>query len=160
MFAVQCTRKVLARFNRLPSADGKPASTRLGDWCATLIAIGDREVLLLVSMRSLLPVLIPALPTSALLDVFRDALAEVLARIGVPSASIEAELDEMKDARLTRTSNRQVLGSMTDFANLANAYPNARDLTEITLKLADAPCGPIAMRSPQDVAKRLLEAGE
>lgn len=160
VFAVQCTRKVLDRLKRLPSADGTAASTRLGHWCATLIAIGDREVLLLVSMRSLLPVLIPVVPAAVLLDAMRGALAEVLARIGVPEVCIEAELHEMDDAHLARTSSRQILGTMVDFAHLANAYPNVRGLTEVALKLADAPCSPISMRSPRDVAKELLEAAE
>jgi hypothetical protein len=111
-------------------------------------------------MRSLLPVLVPVTPTDVLLRGFRKALADVLMKLGVRESAILAELREMDDVRLTRTTSRQIVGSMTDFAHLAGAYPDAKDLTEVALKLADAPCGPIGMRSPGRVAKELLEAGE
>lgn len=160
MFTIECTKKVLDRLGRHPSGDASMPSTRLGDWCATLIEVGNRELFLVVSMRSLLPVLLPVVPAGALAASLRAALAEVLGRLGVSSGSIEAELRAMEETRLARTSSRRVLGSMTDFSFLANAYPGVRDLTEVALMLADAPCGPIGMRSPRALAVELLDAGE
>jgi hypothetical protein len=49
---------------------------------------------------------------------------------------------------------------MTDFAWLADARDRGTDLMEIALKLAEAACRPIGMRSPRSVARELLEAGE
>lgn len=160
VFTIECTKKVLDRLGRLPSGDASSPSTRLGDWCATLIEVRNRELFLVVSMRSLLPVLIPVVPAGALAGAMREAIGGVLGRLGVPDASIEAELREMDETRLARTSSRRVLGSMTDFGFMANAYRDVRDLTEVALRLADAPCRPIDMRSPGAVAKELLEAGE
>jgi hypothetical protein len=112
------------------------------------------------SMRSLLPVLVPLVPAQELLPAVCLATANLLARIGACSDEIDRELREMQEVALTRTTSRRVLGSMTDFAWLADAHDRGTDLMEIALKLAEAPCRPIGMRSPRRVARELLEAGE
>lgn len=104
--------------------------------------------------------LVPLAPTAQFVPAFLGAVAEVrLSRIGVGQAAIEAELREMTVGRVERTSNRQVLGSMTDFVYQADGYSNSRDLIEIAVRVAQAPCSPIAMRSPDDVARELLGGG-
>jgi hypothetical protein len=133
-----------------------PATTRLGDWCANVIPLGRREVALVVSVRSLLPVLVPLAPVDQFIPEFLRTVAEVLTRIGVSATAIDAELREMKVGRVERTSSRQVLGSMTDFVYMAEAYSTSRDLVEIALRVADTPCSPTGMRSPRDVARELL----
>jgi hypothetical protein len=46
---------------------------------------------------------------------------------------------------------------MTDFAFMLDAYLNGgEDLTTASLHLAEAPCGPIGMRSPSDVVRAFL----
>ena len=46
---------------------------------------------------------------------------------------------------------------MNDFAYLMDAYPLAPDaLSDIAMKLARAPCGPLGMRRPADVAIEVL----
>jgi hypothetical protein len=162
MFAIECTQRLLDQLDRLPSGPGAggPTTTRLGDWCANVIQLRGRRAVLVVSMRSLLPVLVPLVPTQELLPAVCVATANVLARIGACSDEIDRELREMQEVALTRTTSRRVLGSMTDFAWLADAHERGTDLVEIALKLAEAPCRPIGMRSPRRVARELLEAGE
>ena len=117
--------------------------------------------MLLVSDRSLLPVLVAAKPGASILTRFVDALGSMLARLGVPPDAVRGELEAMKDVRIGPTRNRRVLGTMTDFARMLDSYA-ARDpsLESVALHLAEAPCGPIAMRSPMDLAVELLASGE
>ena len=157
MFTLECTRKLLARLGLAALDELAEPSTRLGNWCANVIPLGAREVVLLVSMRSLLPVLVPAGPIEAVVVGLRQALADVLPGIGAPAASVEAELRAMNEVRIGRTSSRQLLGSMTDFVYLAEAHFCSRDLVEVALKLAESPCNPIGMRSPGVVARELME---
>lgn len=82
-----------------------------------MIPLGRREVALVVSVRSLLPVLVPLAPVGQFVPELLRAVAEVLSRIEVSPAAIDAELREMAEIRVERTSSRQVLGSMTDFAD-------------------------------------------
>jgi hypothetical protein len=162
VFTIECTRALLDRLNRWPSSIGAggPPTTRLGDWCANVVPWRGGEVVLLVSVRSLLPVMVPVLPVEGLLPAVRTETHRVLLRLGLPTDVIEQELREMNDAALTKTTSRQVLGSMSDFAWLADGHRKGSDLTEVAMKLAEAPCGPIGMRSPREVARELLEARE
>ena len=67
----------------------------------------------------------------------------------------------MGEVRIGRTENRRILGSMTDFAWLLDSYLTpGRSLEDVALHLAEAPCGPIGMLSPDDVAPRLLSSAE
>jgi hypothetical protein len=156
MFALKCTRRFLARLDLKPAEEAAPSTTRLGDWCANVIPLGRREVALVVNVRSLLPVLVPLAPVDRFLAEFLRTVAEVLVRIGVTPAAIDSELCEMTSGRVEKTSSRQVLGSMTDFAFMAEASSRARDLVEVAMWLAESPCSPIGMRSPSDVARELL----
>ena len=44
---------------------------------------------------------------------------------------------------------------MNDFVHLAHGHSGGRDLVEIAVRVAEALCGPIGMRSPDDVAREL-----
>jgi len=50
------------------AADGEMSTTLLGDWYATYLPWRPRQVALLVSERTLLPLLIPLAPASTLLN--------------------------------------------------------------------------------------------
>ena len=90
---------------------------------------------------------------------FPTAAVDMLRRLGVPEAVVEAERREMAEVRIGKTMSRQVLGSMTDFTYLMDGYRgDPLDLESIALRLADAPCGPLGMRRPADVAVELLGA--
>jgi hypothetical protein len=111
---------------------------------------------LCVSDRSLLPVVIPARRARTLVPRFQDALAELLVLLGVSTAEIERELAEMVDARIGRTASRTILGSMNDFLRMLSSRRPGTSLLQVPRELAEAPCGPLEMRSPDDVAPELL----
>jgi hypothetical protein len=70
----------------------------------------------------------------------------VFAALGLSEEFITREVTEMGGHRLTKTTNRSVLGSMNDFAHLAEARRTAKiptDLLELSLRLARTPGGPL-----------------
>lgn len=86
--------------------------------------------------------------------------AKLLRRLrAAPIAATAAPTTTLGDwyANLLYEPGGQVLGSMTDFAWMLTAdRGEGRSLIERSIQLAHAPCGPIGMRSPEDVAPALL----
>lgn len=108
-----------------------------------------------------MPVLVSAAPVSSLLTRFPAAATNAFLRLGVRAAVVEGEVAEMADVRLGTTVSRRVVGSMTDFAFLFDGYRDGYlSLADISARLAEAPCGPLEMRSPKVVARELLGAGD
>lgn len=111
--------------------------------------------------RSLLPVIVPARPGDLIVSRFVETLRAVLGQLSAPANRIAAEAAEMAEVRIGPSTSRQVLGTMTDFDRMLDSYIKpGTTLVDLALRLAEAPCGPIAMRSPMDVAVELLAAGE
>jgi hypothetical protein len=84
-----------------------------------------------------------------------------LSCLHVPAEAAAVELAEMSTLQHSPTRSRQVLGTMNDLDRMLDteARPGGT-LVDISIRLAEAPCGPISMRSPQDVTVELLAAGE
>jgi hypothetical protein len=86
-------------------------------------------------------------------------LEHVLSRLGIDAAAVQAEVNAMAEATYSATSSRRVLGSMNDFWNLLDGYwRRGADLTSVALRIADAPCSPLAMESPKRATLALFEA--
>jgi hypothetical protein len=146
MVIVRATRKLLDRLGP-PTADaGQASTTLLGDWYATAW-FWRPQVALLVSEVTLLPVLMPLAPAATLLQRFGPQLAAVLAAHGVPAGFIDAELQEMDEARLAKTASRRVVGIMNEFTYLADAWrQDEPGLLALAVRLAATPCGPLYQR--------------
>ena len=72
--------------------------------------------------------------------------ALVFTELGLPDTLVSHEVAEMDSHQVTKTANRSVLGTMNDFTYLAEAHraPKATtDLVELSLRLAQTPCGPL-----------------
>jgi hypothetical protein len=81
----------------------------------------------------------------------------MLVLLGVPTAEIERELAEMvDDVRIGRTASRTILGAMNDFLRMLSYRRPGTSPLQVSRELAEAPCGPLGMRSPDDVAPELL----
>jgi hypothetical protein len=147
---VRATRKLLQRLGRTPVADGEDSTTLLGDWYATLLPWPPRQLALLVNERTLLPVLLPLAPAATLLDRLPDHVSEVLHAHRAPERLIAAETQHMRPGRVAPTANRSIVGSMNEFAYLADVYrsdyPAGPDLLELSLRLSTVPCGPLYSR--------------
>ena len=160
---LRCTRKLLVRLGAANRREGEASvpTTRLGDWHGNLLYRPGGQLVLLVNDRSLLPVLIAARPAETIVPRFVEALGALLRRLDVRAEVVSAELAKMGEIRIGSTANRRILGSMTDFAWMLDSYLTpGGSLEDAALRLAEAPCGPIGMQSPDDVAPRLLSSAE
>lgn len=133
MTVLKATRKVL-RLLRSPAGPAQSADTALGDWYVNRIVIDRQPLLLLLSARSLLPILTPArnvreLPPPRLPEL----VGARLRRLGIPFSIIDAELAEMHPVTVAPTVDRVVLGYLVDFAKAAPFYLeiNGWDLTTL-----------------------------
>lgn len=149
MIVVRATRKLLQRLGPITVGEEQQSSSLLGDWYATVLPWRPRQVALLVSQTTLLPVLMPLAPAATLLDRFPDHLTSILRAHNVPMAIVEREAAATADYALAPTASRSLTGSMNEFAFLAQAYRMADgepDLRALSLRLATVPCGPLYAR--------------
>ena len=159
MYTLRCTGKLLARLGPAAEVARELPTTVLGDWYATLVYAPSVHLFLLVSERTLLPVVVPARESRTLTQRFPMALARVLAEMGVAQPTIDREVQNMSGPRIGKTASRRVLGSMNDFQRMMPFHPwPPTSLTALSLKLAEAPCGPIGMRSPDNLTRELFAA--
>lgn len=147
------------RVASLPTDSVEPTTT-LGDWYANTFNVGRLRLLLCTSERSLLTVILPARDLTEFPQRLPQAVGHTLAGLGVPAPQIAREQREMSWHRFDRTRSRQVLGSMNDFAFLAETYirddgPDA-DLDAVARLLNRAPCRPIKYESPDRLAPALF----
>jgi hypothetical protein len=167
VFVLRCTHKLLDRLNATPDPESAPPDTVLGDWYANLIRIGRIQVVLAVSERSLLPVVVPARDSRALVQRLCEALEPMLTTIGVPADEATAERSAMQHWAVGKTVNRRVLGSLNDLAfqlqvGLLN-FPD-RTLLAQSLWLAKTPLKVIDYGAPDQAtlaafaAHRALQA--
>jgi hypothetical protein len=155
MIVLRCTQKLLARLNQpgdLPAID---STTRLGDWYGNILRIGARQHLLFISERSRLPVIVPLRESNRLSTVFPEAVCDRLAVVGVPAAHIAEERARMSEMVFGRTRNRSLLGTMNDFAFMAQSVDRSRavpeTLEELMSFLAETPILPLKGARPIDL---------
>ena len=148
MFTVRCTRALLKRIKEKPDPSPPPPTTKLGDWYANILYRRPKQLMLCVSERTLLPLLIEAAGPASMGLRLREALAQMLQSLGIPGDKIEAELLAMTDMAVGTTASRTILGSMNDFTQMFAYFPPETPPFEIAGDLANSPCSPISMNSP------------
>ena len=119
--------------------------TALGDWYVNRIVVGRQPLLLLVSSKSLLPIVLPARDVRSLPGRLGALVASRLQRFGIGPDTIEAELRAMQPVVVAPTVDRSVLGVMVDFAKAIpyysiSTYRGAPGLTGLEDWLAETPC--------------------
>ena len=167
MFRLHCTKKLLNRIKPGIVTPGQ-SDTALGNWYATIL-FWKPQVALLVSERTLLPVLMPLAPADTLARRFPAHLALVLKEHGVPSEFVAQEIWRMDKVQYAKTANRSVVGILNEFVNQAEfwlaAYAYEKgdddDLLAISAKLAETPCSPLYKGpvSPDRALHELVKAG-
>lgn len=159
MVTLRCTQKLRDALRLPKSLKAPPPTTKLGDWYAHYLHLRPQHLIIAVSDRSLLTVLLPVRTLDTLTPRFRQAVREVLEEIGAPAVAIEAELREMDQLAFGPTASRRVLGSLNDFVQMLEFdlnYTPDKILLERVAIMNNAPCKPIDMRRPIDVALELL----
>lgn len=141
MFTLRCTRKLLRRLGARPSSEAITPTTLLGDWYANLLYRRPQQLVLAMNERSLLCVLVPAAPADRLGLRLRDAVADLLLGIGVPSPLVSAEMQAMEPMAVGATASHAVLGCMNDAVLCLDAFQAGLagqvTLREVTLHLAE-----------------------
>jgi len=158
MYGLHCTKTLINRIKPTIAASLSPPTTALGNWYATVL-FWKPQVALLVNGQTLLPVLMPLAPASTLSARFPGELAAVLGRHGVNRSTVERETRAMADVAFTKTANRSVVGTMNEFAFLAEGdreHLETVDLMILSMRLADTPCSPIKYNSPARLLKELF----
>jgi hypothetical protein len=148
VFFIHATKKLITRVGTPSTGPGERSTTVLGDWYATVL-FWRPQVALFVNESTLLPVLMPLAPAGTVTGRFPRELSLLLAAHQVSRRFIDAEFAEMTDCRLTTTSNRSVVGIMTEFTRLAEACRTSGgepNLIELALRLARTPCSPLYRR--------------
>ena len=153
MYAVRCTKKLLARGASTALTREVSPTTVLGDWYANIVFAKPVHVVVCISERTLLTVLVTAKDIKSLPARLAKATSEVLQAIGVPQADIDAEALEMKEGYLAKTSDRRVLGSLNDFVfhfqHGVGSYPE-QSLHERALRMARMPCAVLQFAYPSE----------
>lgn len=167
MFHLHCTKKLLDRIKPEIAVPGQ-SDTALGNWYATVL-FWKPQVALLVSERTLLPVLMPLAPAATLARRLPAQLALVLKEHGAPTEFIAQELWRMDNVQYAKTANRSVVGILNEFVRQAEfwlaAYAYKKgdddDLLAISVKLAETPCSPLykGAISPDKALHDLVRAG-
>lgn len=159
MTTLRCTAKLLKRLGIRDSGEPPPPENRLGDWFANIIYTRKGHFLILVSERSLLPIVTTARDLNRFEERFLSLFTDVLLALKVPREAIDRELSLMDPMNYGRTNSRVVLGSMTDFTHMTKdilATEPEMTLLELSLFLAHSPCKPLDMKQPEVVAPELL----
>jgi hypothetical protein len=99
-----------------PSAGVRDSDdTALGDWYVNRVVIERTPLLVLVSSKSLLPILEPARDVRHLPDRLPELVGRRLTRLGVDALLIRAEVSALAPVHVAPTSDRSVLGILTNF---------------------------------------------
>jgi hypothetical protein len=155
---LRCTKKLLSRMGAkvLSETDLPQSTTRLGDWTANLFFIGRQQIVLGVNNKTLLPVLLPMAPNKTFLPRYTEAVGEMLMALAVDRQQALSEMAAMAECIVAPTNDRRVLGTINDFGRMLEVYLDGRPMPEVALHLAEAPCSPIGMERPMDVARQLF----
>jgi hypothetical protein len=161
MVVLRCTQKLLVRLKQARDLPPVESTTRLGDWYGNILRIGRRQHLLFISERSRLPVVLPITESKRLGTVFPDAVCERLAIVGVTAENIADERARMSEIAFGRTRNRSLLGTLNDFAFMAQSVDARRtepvSPEELMRFLARTPILPLDGARPIDLTLGLFE---
>ena len=124
---------------------GASSETALGDWYVNRLVVDRKPLLILLSSRSLLPILMPDRDVRALPGRLPGLVAARLKRLRVASRLIDAETAAMAPVNIARTTDRSVLGIMVDFAksipySLKRGGWDETTLPFVESRLAETPC--------------------
>ena len=144
MLILRPTRKLQRSLPVSADVDAE-SDTALGDWYVNRIVVDRKPLLLLLSAKSLLPILTPAREVRSLPDRLPELVSGRLESLGVSSSVIEQEVSAMSPIAIAPTVNRSVLGIMVDFAKLIPHYVDRigwhpETLSVLEAQLEDNPC--------------------
>jgi hypothetical protein len=162
----RCTGKVQRRLRLTPARLAPPPATPdATEWHCNVLTLARRPSYLVTHSLSLFTVLFPAAGAAspvALAAAVRQQIREALARNGYRPAEAARILDAGPD-QFCKATDRSVLGSMNDFANMADWAAHDHQSADPALlaltadeQMNGAPMSMLGMDSPLDVLHLLL----
>jgi hypothetical protein len=145
VYVVHATKKLLDRLREQPAAPVRQSTNALGAWYATAL-FWRPQLALFVNEATLIPVFVPLAPATTVLDRFPNALRVTLEAHAVERGFVDHEIAGMTEHQVAKTANRSVVGIMNEFTFLASYGPppsKDADLIELSLSMAQTPCGPL-----------------
>lgn len=158
---LRCTRKLLRKLRTPAPLVATRADTVLGDWYAGYYDARPQPVVLCLNERSLLTVLLAFGDAGSLVSGFRQAVLDLLTRIGVPGDAISAERDAMLEIAIGPTANRRVLGCLNEAAFAVSAefdWMHERYFGDHENHLNRLIYSTTQYRPPQELARELFQA--
>jgi len=138
-----------------------PSDTLLGDWYANMHE-AEPPLVLLMSERTLLPIVIAANPINEIVINLCEQLAFVLHDLGVDHEHIMRELQLMTRCEVGKTVNRRVTRLMSDsMYHLGHARDDRKlkSLAQVSSYLATFPLKALAFRTAGEVTRDLFATG-
>jgi len=144
VFTVHGTKKLLDRVKPALADPLAEPDTVLGNWYGTAL-MWRPQATLFVNELTRLPVFVPLAPAKEIGDRIGPQVGRVLEAIGIDIDAAIREAGAMEQVTWAKTANRSVIGSMNEFAYLAEAHlaNNRIDLFDLSVSLASTPCGPL-----------------
>jgi len=157
MVVLRCTQNLLVRLKHAGDLPAAESTTRLGDWYGNILRIGRRQHLLFISERSRLPVVLPIRDAKRLRTVFPEAVCERLVNVGVAAADIAHERARMSEIAFGGTRSRSLLGTLNDYAFMAQSVDARRtepeSPEELMQFLSQTPILPLDGASPIELTR-------
>lgn len=145
MVVLRATKKVLKYLPPPTVGAVDTGAAALGDWYVNRVVVDRRPLLVLVSSTSLLPILTAARGVGKLPDQLAGIVESRLARLGVDPLLARAEVSALGPVHVGPTTDRSVLGILTDFCSSLPYYLDGphwgeAELFEAERLLAETPC--------------------
>lgn len=146
MYTIHATMTLLDRVKQ-PTVEPVDPTTFFGNWYANALIWRPAQLAIFVNEATLLPVFVELAPAKSVAARFPNVLGTVLEALGVPLDLVVQEVQAMSEVSFAKTASRSILGSMTDFAFLAEHHlasgRNRTDLVGLSVALAHIPCSPL-----------------
>ena len=137
MVTLRATKKVLRHLPK-PSETAAPSDTALGDWYANRTVVDRTPLLILISARSLLPMVIRARDVRSLPERLPELVRSRLRRLdGVSARQADAEAAAMFPVAVGKTTDRSVLGVLVDSTRSVPFYVGPGSIDDAALRVLE-----------------------
>lgn len=170
MRILHCTRKLLKELEvPFVEPDKIPEPTEgLGNWYANLLRIERKKCLLFTNEKTLYSFLIPKVLKANLKNIEEEFLINLSYNLQAEGFGLEVinrVMQEYQEIVFAKTSNRQVLGSMNEFAfeydffiRREGGLEKAR-IFEVNKHINRTPLSPLKYKYPVDMLQEILNRG-
>jgi hypothetical protein len=167
MRIIHCTRKLLKELDApLIEPDKIPCNSEgLGNWYANLLRIDRRKCLLFTNEKSLYTFLISKVLKANLKNIEQEFLIHLSYNLQYEGFGLEVinrVMQEYQEIGFAKTSNRQVLGSMNEFAFQYEVLIEEKEglenigILELNKHINRTIMGAIKYKHPIEALKKLL----